>query len=213
MCLPRIVATAIVLALSSTAVNANLVTNGSFEQPGTGCASGTTSLPGWTVGGNIDIDNSTAPCSTIPAADGSYFVDLTGSFSAGSITQAFATTVGETYSVSFFFGGNPQWQYLSYPNDSAIKSMNVGIDGNVVGTYSIDTTGLGFSDAGWTQRSFLFTATSDSTLLGFTSLNSVGVYGPLLDNVNVESVPEPGTLVLFGLGLAGLGVTRRRSAS
>jgi choice-of-anchor C domain-containing protein len=216
MCPTRIVGVAIVLALSSAAANANLVTNGSFEQPGTGCASATTSLPGWTVAGNIDIDNATASCSTIPAADGSYFVDLTGSYTAGSISQALLTTAGETYLVSFAFGGNPQWQYLSYPNDSAVKSMDVGIDGSVVGTYSIDTTGLGFSDAGWSQSSFLFTATSATTLLAFTSLNSGGVYGPLLDNVIVEqvpaAVPEPGTLALLSLGLAGLGVARRRRA-
>ena len=32
----------------------------------------------------------------------------------------------------------------------------------------------------------------------------------LIDNLMAFSVPEPGTLALFGLGLAGLGLARRR---
>ena len=209
----KLLGAALVLGLATSSAHANLLTNGSFEQPGSGCRGAVTTLQGWGVaGGNIDqID---AICSQILPADGSYFVDLTGSGSGATISQSFATAIGTTYSVAFYFGGNSQWQYLGYPNDSAIKSMNALIGGNLAGTYIIDTTGLAYSDAGWTNQSFLFTATSALTTLSFASLNTSGVFGPLLDGVTVEQakVPEPGTLALLTLGLAGLGLSRRRKA-
>lgn len=33
------------------------------------------------------------------------------------------------------------------------------------------------------------------------------------DNDLIEAIPEPATITLFGLGLAGLGLTRRRRAA
>ena len=42
---------------------------------------------------------------------------------------------------------------------------------------------------------------------------TVGVTGPVMNPVLPFQVPEPGTLALFGLGLAGLGFARRRKAA
>jgi len=206
----------VALALTSfaSAADANMLVNGSFEQPGTGCHGMTTTLPGWSVSkGNIDLVD--AVCSEIVPAAGAYLVDLLGTGSAGTISQNFATTVGRTYSVGFSFGGNPQWQYLGYPNDSPVKSMNALIDGDIAATYSIDTTGQSYIDAGWTYRSFDFTATSAATTLAFASLNLSGVYGPLLDGVTVEQarIPEPASLALLAIGLAVFGLTGRQIAN
>ncbi len=97
---------------------ANLLVNGDFTQgaPQSGCAPGVTSFPGWTVtSGNVDLDSAAAGCSGIAPVVGSYFVDLTGSFApyendVGTIMQTFTTIPRTEYSVSFYFGGNPQWQ-------------------------------------------------------------------------------------------------------
>lgn len=195
---------------------ASLLVNGGFSLglPASGCAAGVVSLPGWTVtSGNVDIDSAASGCSGIAPVEGLYFVDLTGSFAenglndVGAISQVFHTTPGTEYRLSFNFGGNPQWQYLGYPNDSPIKSMDVLIDGSLVGNYSIDTSGASLSDAQWRRENLKFVATGSTTDLSFESLNGISSpsdFGPLLDGVDVKTVPEPGTLSLMGVALIGL---------
>ena len=45
----------------------------------------------------------------------------------------------------------------------------------------------------------------------FTNVDVTG--GIAIDSVQVVGVPEPGMLALFGLGLVGLGIVRRRRAA
>lgn len=96
------------LLIGASAANAatpNLAKNGSFEvkAPASGCASAVTSIYGWNVvAGNIDIDSEL--CSTIPADQGNFWVDLTGTGSPGTIERNLLTTVGKNYSLSFSFG-------------------------------------------------------------------------------------------------------------
>ncbi len=169
------IATAL-LGVSLTVDSASALTNGSFESPATGCQGATTSLPGWSVTtGNIDIVDST--CTGMAAADGAYFLDLTGtvgSGAGGTITQSIATTPGSQYTLNFYFGGNSQWQaqagnpFSEYQNDGPIKSMDVLIDGAQLGaTYSINTTGNLWTNTGWVYETTTFKATGSSTTLAF----------------------------------------------
>jgi hypothetical protein len=194
-----------------------VLVNGSFDEsgPSSGCVSATTSLYGWTVeSGNLDIDSAASNCSGVTPADGQYFIDLLGSSYPATISQQVATEVGVQYVLTFWYGGNSQWQYFGYSNDGAVKSLRATA-GSASEDFSIDTTGAGKYDAQWTLGSIIFTADSTLTTISFQSLNTSGVFGPFLDGVtlSVYAVPEPGTLALFGLGLVSLGFVRRSKLS
>jgi hypothetical protein len=100
--------------------------------------------------------------------------------------------VGRKYHLSFEFGGNPQWQEFSYPNDSALKAMAVFVNGSIAGVYSVGTAGVPVTDPQWRRHKIIFTATSTSTQIAFQSLNgslsNPSDFGPLLDAVDVSAV-------------------------
>jgi hypothetical protein len=211
---PLLLVSALATTFASLSNASSLLVNGSFEDTySTGA--GVTALPGWTVSsGNIDL-GSFGPSTP----DGLNAIDLTGSYGggAGAIYQDFETVAGSSYSLSFYFGANPQWQYADYANDSPIKSMSVLLDGVELRLFSKDTTGWAIDYFGWEQIALTFTATNNSTRLTFQSLNGANgtVFGPALDGVvvtdaTVSEVPVPGTLGLLGIGLAALGFVRRK---
>ena len=213
--------------LSSTmAARANLVTNGSFETgpsipvfpPFVSLTAGSTAITGWLVtAGNIDYGiNGNGSWA---ASDGARSLDMNGN-AAGTIAQTFATIAGGLYDVLFDLAGD-------FYGGPAIKVLRVSAAGQSQ-DYSFNATGHTASNMGWTTKTFEFTATGTSTTLSFASRDiqeatscsnynlgaGVACFGPTLDNVRVTavvaSVPEPATIVLMGLGLAGLGWRKRR---
>lgn len=184
---------------------AELLTNGGFEQPGSVGSYTQLSnpdLPGWSIdSGNVDV----VKVSTYPAYEGNQALDLVGSgVSTGSISQTFATKVGQEYRLKFAYTNN---------TDSA-SSVSAGY--TVTGAGPDLLAGL-VSHAGgtagapnWNVFYKSFIADSNSTTLKFADLTGHGNQGIFLDAVSV-AVPEPGTwgMMILGLGAVG-GVMRRR---
>src|SRR5271157_1690643 len=164
---------------------ANLLVNGSFEQPGGNdilSATGST-ITGWTVvaGTNVDYIHTYFTCS-----DGAFCLDMDGTPGAGGIAQTFATTPGTAYTVTFDMAGNPA-------AGPTVKQMRVQAAGQSA-SFSFDITGHSANSMGWTTKTWTFTANSSSTTLEFDSLDgSNSNYGPALDNVRVTAGGGGGT--------------------
>jgi hypothetical protein len=209
-------------ALASVDAYANQITNGSFENTnGTfvgdanhtdELSSGSSAIPGWTTINGVPtawIENGNPW--NIPAAQGSFFLDLTGysnSGTYGGVAQSFATTPGTNYVVTFDLG---------YGGNSAAFGGPVKVTVSAGGSSGVFTSGTGTPNpAVWNLETFGFMATSTTTDLTIIGLSTAGGDYIGLDNVDVEvgttsPVPELGSfaLLLTGLGFAGSVVRRR----
>lgn len=184
-----------VLAFATAAwagTQSNLVTNGGFE---------TGDFTGWSLSGDTGFvgvcSASTCPGGFAPF-DGTYAGYFGPVGDTATISQNIATTPGDEYALSFYLanpqGGTPNYFKVSFGSAS----------------FSFTNFGSSFS---WQQFTLTTMATSSDTLLSFTFQNDPGYF--FLDDVQVSQVggtiPEPGTLALFGSGvLAIVGIGRRK---
>jgi hypothetical protein len=163
------------------------------------------SVPGWSFSHSVDLYGPVhAPQS------GSQFLDLVGGgplSATFSIQQTFATTAGQSYQLSFFYGNNEQLA-------AALASFTASLTGGAVTIWTQDFTHTGdtYYAHDWTSFSLTFVANSSSTTLKFLDTShfptnydpSYTVGGTTLDNISVVAVvPEAGGI---GAGLAALAV-------
>lgn len=189
-------------AASPSSAAVNLITNGSFEtgsftgSPFDTLSGGSTAITGWQILGSIDWIGS-----YWTAADGVRSVDLSGT-SLGTLSQKFATEVGQQYQVSFFLSGNRDGLPTA-------KEVVLEINGQSQGTFIYDNATHTAGGMQWQEYQFFFTAALDNTRLTFSSAlcgdGGVCSYGAALDNVAVSAVPELSTWGMMLLGFAGIG--------
>ena len=201
------IAVTFITALSTGTAHANLLTNGSFE---------TGNLSGWTqalqFNGTTIVFTSSLPY--FPTYDGAWQLGLDTSSRLNNLTpqiyQDIATTIGDSYNISFAI----------HPNVDKYSSGWFAVTAGI-GTPSIGSwTPLDFSysgptspEAAYQSLSKTFTATDTTTRVAF-SWNSAWVMdNAVLTKVASAPVPLPAAAWLFGSGLLGLaGVARRKVA-
>jgi hypothetical protein len=195
-----------------------LITNGSFEDgnliygqnPNGDSKSmqvmaGDTNITGWTIssstfGHDVHWAENGNSYGWIAGA-GDRMIDLSGWSDVNNtaiMSQDFGAIAGVRYKVDFMIGIDSRF------TDATTIEVLAGIGA------STQTTTLalpnGFTGVFWEGRSMEFIAANNNDVVKFQGITSPRCIG--LDNVSVEVVPEPASMLALGGGL--LALTRRR---
>jgi hypothetical protein len=172
------------------AIPGNLIVNCGFETKG---------LFGWTESGNTDFTFIATHGSfhglLADPNSGDWFAALGPLGSDGFLSQTLIDTAGQQLRVEFFLasdGGSPNDFHASFNDNMLLSLTNDGAHG-------------------FTDYVFILMATGLDTLTIGGYRHDIGFFG--LDDVSVVPVPEPRSVGLLGISLAGLGIELGRRAS
>jgi choice-of-anchor C domain-containing protein len=130
---------------------------------------GSAAIEGWTVVG----ENISYVGAKWQASQGLRSIGL---LCGGGISQSFKSDPDEKYEVRFSMAGDPN-------AGPPVKSVEVTF-GAQRRVFTFDTTGRSYSEMGWDSRSWIFTATEETTTVAFRSPKAE-CSTPAIDNVRV----------------------------
>ena len=181
-----LLAFAAAFAAAIHSASAQLIVNGSFETPDTRTYmyiyAGKNTLAPWVVGSPyVEVGDAVGNGFITGAAfEGVQMLDL-----HGRLTQAFATTPGSLYTVTFAYTDNPAEPSVSGPASARVRLFD-GLGDRLNQTFT--HTGAVSNDFHWTVFNGQFTAVTNTTKLEFTPLTTVPGGAPggiMLDAVQV----------------------------
>lgn len=189
------------LALAPIAAQANLLVNGSFEQPNVAPGSWSIfgGIPGWSSGGlGIEVRDQ----NTGLAYDGTQFVELDTTGNSW-MSQSLASVAGTHYIVSFAYSPRIGVNLNSNKIDVYWNGVKIG---------SANGSGVGQNAHNWLIYEFDVYGINGLAELKFVAAGNSDSLGGSLDDVTLR-IPEPGAAALMAAGLLLLGAVARRRQS
>jgi hypothetical protein len=201
----KILLASLLCVFSWQAQAANIVVNGSFENPDIKAGSWTvfntlTSGLGWTTGGaGVEIRDNVVG----KAYEGTQFAELDshGQNSNSSISQTLSTMVGQMYKLSFAYSGR-----IKQPE----STNGISVFWNGLELDTVSAAGSKIHD--WVVYSFTVEGLGND-VLAFAATGKEDTLGGSLDDIQVSAVPIPAAALLFAPALLGFLGLRRKAQS